>query len=79
VVELNMALTNSSMGEFRVNLKKLFSESRANGCRCIERWFKLESTSETSRNMKKGVTTNAGYNYKKGKITGSIKLRLIAF
>lgn len=67
-----------SMGQFRIDVKKVFNESQKNGCRCIERWFKLDSTSESSKNMKKGIT-NAGYNYKKAKITGSVKLRFIAF
>jgi hypothetical protein len=67
------------MGQFKVDVKKFYNESIKNGCRCVEKWFKLEANAEASKNMRKGVTTGLGQNYKKAKITGSVQLRFIVF
>lgn len=65
------------MGQFKIDLKKYYNESIKNGCRCVEKWFKLEANTEAQKLMKKGLTTTVGQNYKKAKITGSVQLRFI--
>lgn len=65
------------MGQFKVDIKKFYNESIKNGCRCVEKWFKLETNSEAAKNMKKGITTGIGQNYKKTKISGFVQLRFI--
>eukprot|EP01126_Amoeba_proteus_P009627 TRINITY_DN13666_c0_g2_i11.p1 TRINITY_DN13666_c0_g2~~TRINITY_DN13666_c0_g2_i11.p1 ORF type:complete len:413 (+),score=106.13 TRINITY_DN13666_c0_g2_i11:1-1239(+) len=66
------------MGEFRVDVKKYYKESINLGCRCVERWFKLTSSSDAQKMMRKGLSKD-GLTYKSAVITGSVKLRFLAF